>query len=68
MLKNMLLYKLKKIVSKKGRRMDTVPCNREDRQDRVNFLRENFVFIIPSSLTVLFCLTECLGHYVSSSL
>ena len=37
MLKNMLLYKLKKIVSKKGRRMDTVPCNREDRQDRVNF-------------------------------
>ena len=22
---------------KKGRRMDTVPCRREDRQDRVNF-------------------------------
>lgn len=34
---NMLLYKLKKIVSKKGRRMDTVTCYREDRQDRVNF-------------------------------
>lgn len=54
MLKNML-SELKDSIKKKGRRMDTVPCNREDRQDRVNFLRENFVFIIPSSLPVLFC-------------